>query len=69
MSKLKEDETPEIRGNVIFRQELDSLTPDCGIKCAFICNIVLIIVFLGFGIPIAVATNDNIENIVSYTSW
>lgn len=55
--------------HIILRQELKSLTPNCNIKCAVICNLILIIIFVCFGVPIIVSANSVIEYPVDYTNW
>jgi len=60
---------PEPRGNIFFRQELNSITPECGPKCALICNFILLIIFIGIGIPIVITQNDIFEMKVDYTNW
>lgn len=51
-----ESET-HLRGNVVMRQELKSFTPNCNIRCGVIVYIVLIILFLSFGLPIIIISN------------
>lgn len=54
-------ENYRLRGNVIFRQELKSLSPKCDAVFAMVVNFLLICVFLTFGIPILIYTSNNIE--------
>jgi hypothetical protein len=51
------------RGNILFRQELNSLTPKCDPKCAMIFSVILILIFLSLGLPIIISNN----NILIYT--
>lgn len=60
---------PLVRGNVIFRQELKSLTPKCDIKCAICCNIIFLVLFLAFGIPIIMTAHSVIEFSTDYSTW
>ena len=55
--------------DIIFRQELVSLTPKCDFKCAIICNIVLIIIFFILGILIIAYTYKTKEVTIDYTDW
>lgn len=66
--QLKHDEVKK-RGNVIFRQELRSLTPKCDATCAIVCNLIMLVIFLIFGIPIVVSANSVIEFSEDYTNW
>ncbi len=59
----------EPRGNAVFRQELTSLTPECGFQCALICNIILILVFIGLGVPIIMFTRSITEYVIDYSDW
>ena len=63
------DQNSQPRGNMVFRQELISLTPECGLQCAIICNIALIIIFVGFGLPIIMFTNKINEYVLDYNTW
>ena len=56
----------KIRGNVVFRQELKSLSPKCDAVFAIVVNILLICVFLTFGIPILIYSSNIIEYKKSY---
>jgi hypothetical protein len=56
------------KGNIIFRQELRSLTPKCDPKCAMIFNAILILIFFIFGIPILISANNIIEYPKEYTN-
>lgn len=56
----------KIRGNVVFRQELKSLSPKCDAFFAIVVNILLIFVFLTFGIPILKYSSNMIEHKKSY---
>ena len=60
---------PEPRGNIFFRQELESITPDCNPKCALVCNLLLMIIFISFGIPIVITQNSIFEKKLDYTNW
>jgi len=60
---------PEKRGNIFFRQELTSITPDCRAKCSLFGNFLLILIFLGLGIPIVILQNGTYENKIEYTDW
>ncbi len=53
----------------ILRQELESFTPNCNLKCAMICNFILMLLFLTFGIPIVALSNSIIEYEYDYTEW
>lgn len=55
--------------DMILRQELTSLTPNCNVKCAVICNLILIMIFVSLGVPIVVLSNSIIEYHVDYTNW
>ncbi len=59
----------EQRGNIIFRQELNSITPECGPICSLICNFLLLVIFLSLGIPIVVYQNKAYEQKIEYTNW
>lgn len=56
----------KIRGNVVFRQELKSLSPKCDATFAIVVNILLICIFLTFGIPILIYSSNVIEYKKSY---
>jgi len=56
----------KIRGNVVFRQEMKSLSPKCDAVFAIVVNILLIFVFLTFGIPILIYSSNMIEYKKSY---
>jgi len=55
--------------DVILRQELESFTPNCNLKCALICHTIIIILFIAFGVPIIVQSNSLIEYSADYTNW
>jgi len=59
----------EPRGNFILRQELKNLSPGCSTKCAIICNLLLMIIFLIVSIPNLYSYNNSFEYIYNYTSW
>ncbi len=56
----------QVRGNVVFRQELKSLSPKCDAMFAIVVNILLICIFLTFGIPILIYSSNIIEYKKSY---
>ena len=58
----------KLRGNVVFRQELKSLSPKCDAVFAIVVNILLICVFLTFGVPILVYSNNMLEYKQSYSN-
>ena len=58
----------ELRGNVIIRQELRTLTPICNSKCALICYSVLFLLYLIFGLLI-ICSPDVTEITNDYTNW
>ena len=55
------NDTIKTRGNIIFRQELNSLTPRCDAYFAIILNCILIFIFLAFGIPILLFSSNVVE--------
>ncbi len=55
--------------DVILRQELKSFTPNCNLRCAIICNLIMIILFASFGIPIIILSYNSEEYSVDYTNW
>ena len=57
------------RGNIVFRQELKSLTPSCDPKCSMWFSFFMILLFLSFGIPIIVTGNSLLEFSNNYTNW
>jgi len=59
------------RGNIIVRQELDSLTPRCDAIFAILLNLILIFIFLIFGIPILLYSSKKIEyrKLYSNSEW
>ncbi len=59
-------ENYKLRGNVIFRQELKSLSPKCDVIFAIVVNFLLICIFLTFGIPILIYSSNLIEYKQSY---
>jgi len=59
-------ENYKIRGNVVFRQELKSLSPKCDSVFAIVVNFLLICVFLTFGIPIIKYSSNIIELKIPY---
>ena len=60
---------PEKRGNIIFRQELSSITPQCGPKCGLIFNFGLCCIFLALGISIVITSSKSFEVKIDYTDW
>lgn len=67
-SELESNEKYKLRGNIIFRQELKSLTPKCDAFGAILCNIFLIVFFLLFGIPILAFSANIIEYKKAYAN-
>jgi len=63
------DKLVEPRGNIVFRQELISLTPECGVQCALVCNIIMVLVFIGLGVPVIMFTQAMTEYIIDYNDW
>jgi hypothetical protein len=59
----------EPRGNMLTRQELIDITPQCTPKCSLICNFFLFLIFLAFGVPIVITENMKYEKKIEYTSW
>lgn len=57
-----------MKGNLIFRQELKSLTPKCDAKCAIIFMVILILIFIGTGLPIMLSANSIKEYSKEYSS-
>ncbi len=60
-------EQSQARGNVVFRQELRSLTPKCDANCAIIFNIILTVLFIVFALPIILTAKSIVEFSVEYT--
>lgn len=58
-----------VPGNFIVRQEMDSLTPKITLKCALVCNTILILIFTVCGLPNVLAYSElnNIE--IDYSNW
>ena len=56
------------RGNIIFRQELKSLTPKCDAKFAIIFNLFLFMLFTIFGVPVLIQSIDRLEYRKEYTN-
>lgn len=67
-SNDKEESEILKRGNVVTRQELSSLTPKCDSNCAITFNLVLMVLFLIFGIPIIITGNEIVEFSQDYTN-
>jgi hypothetical protein len=55
--------------NIIFRQELKMITPKCNLKCALICNILVMIILFILGISILVTSSNIIKYEIDYTKW
>ena len=55
------------RGNIVFRQELKSLTPKCDAKFAIIFNLCLFTLFTIFGVPVMIQSIDRLEFRKEYT--
>jgi hypothetical protein len=53
----------------ILRQELVNYTPQCNIKCSIFCNIIMMVLFLGLGLPILLLTSTVKEFIIDYSDW
>jgi hypothetical protein len=51
----------KLRGNMIVRQELKSLTPKCDSVFAIVINLSLMTIFFGFGIPILMNSSRIVE--------
>jgi len=66
LNELENLEDYRLRGNVIFRQELKSLSPKCDAVFAMVVNFLLICVFLTFGIPILIYSSNAIEHKKTY---
>ncbi len=64
---LHKKENP--RGNILFRQELTSITPQCSPTCALLCNLLLVVIFMVLGFPIVIAQNKVFEKKIDYTNW
>jgi hypothetical protein len=66
-----EIEAIKSRGNIIVRQELKSLTPRCDALFAIVLNLILIFIFLIFGIPIIIYSSNKIEyrKLYSNSEW
>jgi len=66
-----EIEAIKSRGNIIVRQELESLTPRSDALFAIFLNLFLIIIFLFFGIPILIYSSNKIQyrKIYSDSFW
>ena len=60
---------PQLRGNFVLRQELNSYTPECNTKCGIIFNLFLMIFFLAAGVPILVSSHQSEEYYFNYTNW
>jgi hypothetical protein len=58
----------KLRGNIVFRQELKSLTPKCDAKFAIIFNIILFFIYTIFGVPIIIQSIDKLEYTHEYTN-
>lgn len=61
-------ENYKLRGNVVFRQELKSLTPKCDAAFAIVVYILLITIFLTFGIPILLYSSDVVQYRKGYSN-
>jgi hypothetical protein len=59
--------TTEKRGNIVFRQELQSLTPKCNINCVLVFYTLLMMFFLVIGIPIILTGNEIYNFSYDYT--
>jgi len=59
----------EPRGNFILRQELKNLSPGCSAKCAMICNLILMTIFIIVAIPNFYSYNNSFEYIFEYSDW
>jgi hypothetical protein len=57
-----------LRGNILTRQELKSLTPKCDAKCAIFFNVFLFIVFALLGLPIIYFSLNVVEYQIDYTN-
>jgi hypothetical protein len=55
--------------DLILNQQLKSYTPNCDIKCAVICNLVLLSIFVALGVPIVVLSSKLVEYTVDYSKW
>ena len=55
--------------DLILGQQLKSYTPNCDIKCAVLCNLVLLSIFVALGVPIIVLSSKLIEYTVDYSKW
>ncbi len=56
------------RGNVVFRQELRSLTPKCTLHCVMITYALLMTLFLIIGLPIVITENKIHKFSYDYTN-
>lgn len=66
-SHSNRDSKPLLRGNIVLRQELKSYTPNCNIKFAIFSYVILIILFLAFGLPILIISSKIIEVSMDFT--
>jgi hypothetical protein len=72
VSKIQENAFPHKSDklmDIILRQEMESFTPNCNVKCAIICNLILIVLFIVLGASIIASSNGIIEYSVDYTNW
>ena len=57
----------ELRGNIIFRQELKNYIPKCDANCGIIYFTILFVFFVGCGLPILITALNIQEIIMEYT--
>jgi hypothetical protein len=57
------------RGNFLLRQEIKSWTIECSTKVSLYLNLVLFLIFMFFGVYIAVIASNIIEVELKYDKW
>jgi hypothetical protein len=57
------------RGNFILRQELKDYTPECNIKFSLLINSIMLILFIGCGIPILNSSSATRIQEIPYDKW
>jgi hypothetical protein len=57
------------RGNFILRQELRDYTVECSSKIAIIFNLLLFMLFMMFGVPIVLSSENILVTTVRYDIW
>lgn len=58
----------ELRGNIIFRQELKNYIPKCDANCGIIYFSILFVSFVAFGLPILLTALNVQEIVMEYTN-